>query len=90
MSSLFIAVVDLLSHVQLFATLDCSPPGSSVHRIFWTRILEWVAISSIWDLPDPGVKLESPALAGGLFTPEAPGKLVLSLILAPSTCMGQK
>ena len=26
--------------------MDCSPPGSSVHRIFQARILEWVAISS--------------------------------------------
>ena len=26
--------------------LDCSPPGSSVHGIFQTRIPEWVAISS--------------------------------------------
>ena len=25
---------------------DCSPPGSSVHRISQIRILEWVAISS--------------------------------------------
>ena len=25
--------------------LDCSPPGSSVHAIFQTRIPEWVAIS---------------------------------------------
>ena len=25
---------------------DCSPPGSSVHRVFQTRILEWAAISS--------------------------------------------
>ena len=25
--------------------MDCSPPGSSVHGIFQTRILEWVAIS---------------------------------------------
>ena len=34
---------------QLFLTLcnpmDCSPPGSSVHGIFWARILERVAIS---------------------------------------------
>ena len=36
-----------LSLVQLFATpMDCSPPGSSVHGIFQTRILEWVAIYS--------------------------------------------
>ena len=26
--------------------IDCSPPGSSVHRIFQARILEWVATSS--------------------------------------------
>ena len=25
--------------------MDCSPPGSSVHRIFQARVLEWVAIS---------------------------------------------
>ena len=25
--------------------MDCSPPVSSVHGIFQTRILEWVAIS---------------------------------------------
>ena len=35
--------------VQLCLTLcdpmDCSPPGSSVHGISQTRILEWVAIS---------------------------------------------
>ena len=34
---------------QLWPTLcnpmDCSPPGSSVHRILQARILEWVAIS---------------------------------------------
>ena len=26
--------------------MDCSPPGSSVHRISQARILEWVAIPS--------------------------------------------
>ena len=35
--------------LQLCPTLgnpmDCSPPGSSVHEILQTRILEWVAIS---------------------------------------------
>ena len=41
-----VAVVELLSHVQLFChPRDCSPPGSSVHRIFQARILQWVAIS---------------------------------------------
>ena len=34
-----------LSRVQLFATMDCSPPGSSVHGIFQATVLEWIAIS---------------------------------------------
>jgi len=30
--------------------MDCSPPGSSVHGIFWTRVLEWgaIAFSAYW------------------------------------------
>ena len=42
--------------------IDCSPPGSSVHRILQARILEWVALPSPGDLPDPGVEPTSPAL----------------------------
>ena len=34
------------SHVQLFATMDCSPPCSSVHEILQAGILEWVAMPS--------------------------------------------
>ena len=41
---------ELCVHVQSCLTLynptDCSPSGSSVHGIFQTRILVWVAISS--------------------------------------------
>ena len=44
-------------------SMDCTPPGFSVHRIFQARILE--------DLPAPGIKPVSPALAGGDFTPSA-------------------
>ena len=47
------------------------PPGSSVHGIPQARILEWVAVPSSRDLPDPGIKpqsLISPALGGGFFT----------------------
>ena len=37
----------LLSRVWLFATpMDYSPPGSSVHGILYTRILEWTAMPS--------------------------------------------
>ena len=34
------------SCLTLCDPIDCSPPGSFVHRIFQVRILEWVAISS--------------------------------------------
>ena len=34
-----------LSHVQFFATPDCSLPGSSVHGIFQAIVLEWIAVS---------------------------------------------
>ena len=42
--------------------------------IFMARILEWVAISSSRDLPDPDIELASSALAGGFFTTELPAK----------------
>ena len=51
--------------------MNCSLPGSSVHGIFPARILEWVAMPSSRDLPDPGTEpdsLMSPTLAGVLFT----------------------
>ena len=57
--------------------MDCSPPGSSIHEISQARILEWVAFPSLGVLANPGIKLaspESPALAGGFFSTEPPGK----------------
>ena len=57
--------------------LDCSPPGFSVLGIFQARILEWVAIPTPGDLPDPGIKPtspETPAFAGTFFTTEPLGK----------------
>ena len=41
--------------------MDYSLPGSSVHGILQTRILEWVAFPSR-DLPNPGIKTRFPAL----------------------------
>ena len=68
----------MLKSLQLFSTLcdpmDCSPPGSSVHRILQARILSELPFSSPGDLPDPGIELVSPALAGGFFTTESLGK----------------
>ena len=36
--------VQLVSNSQSCDPMDCSPPGSSVHGISQTRILQWVAI----------------------------------------------
>ena len=36
--------------------MDCSLLGSSVHGIISARILEWIAISSSRELPDPEIK----------------------------------
>ena len=33
--------------------MDCSPPGFSIHGIYQTRILEWVAISYSRESPQP-------------------------------------
>ena len=51
--------------------MDCSPPGSSVHGILQAGILEWIAMPLPGDLPDPGIKFMSLALAGGFFTTSA-------------------
>ena len=63
----------VLSCVWLFATpVDCSLPGSSVHEIFQARILEWIAIPTPEDLPDPEIEPTSPtspALVGGSLPP---------------------
>ena len=34
----------MLSCTQLCDPIDCTLPGSSVHGIFWARIMEWVAM----------------------------------------------
>ena len=57
--------------------MHCSLPGSSATGIFQARTLEWVAIPTPGDLPDPGIKPtspETPAFAGRVFTTEPPGK----------------
>ena len=65
-------------HAQLYPTLwdpmDCSPSGSFVHGIFWARILEQLPFPPPEDLPYPGIKPASLALAGGFLTTEAAGK----------------
>ena len=69
-------------HVQSCLTLghcrDCSPPDSSVHRIFLAGILEWVTISCFRRSTQPRgqtiISCKSPALTGRFFTTEPPGR----------------
>ena len=73
--STFVVVVPSINLCLILCDpMDCSPLGSSVHGILQARILEWVAIPSPQDLPDPGIKTKSPALAGTFFATEPPGK----------------
>ena len=58
-------------------TMDCSPPGSSVHGVPQGTVLDWVAISFFRDLPDQGIEPVSPALSGGFFSTEPPGTPVI-------------
>ena len=51
-----------LSHVRLMSySMNCRPPGSSVHRILQARTLECLPLPSVGNLPDPGIKSSSPA-----------------------------
>ena len=70
--------------------IDCSPPGFSVHGILQARILEWVAISSPEDLPDPGIKPWSPALQADSLLFEIPGKPFLFLFYIMTTRFNMK
>ena len=54
--------------------MDCSLPGPSVHGILQVRILEWIAISFSRGLPDPGIKVGSPALKADSLPTEPPEK----------------
>ena len=53
--------------------------GSSGHGISWGRILEGVALSSLFPggLPEPRIEPTSPSLAGGFFTVEPPGEPIM-------------
>ena len=62
-----------LSHVQLFATpwtVACQAPLS----MGFSGQEYWLPFPSSGDLPNPGIKSTSPALAGGFFTTEPPAK----------------
>ena len=55
--------------------MDYSLPGYSVHGIFQARVLEWVAIPSPGDLPNPGIEPRSPVLQSDSLPVAPPGTL---------------
>ena len=63
------------SCLTLCNAMDCSPPGSFVHRILQARILEWTAVPSSRGSPRPRDRTHisySSCAAGGFFTTELP------------------
>jgi len=48
--------------------MDCSLPGSSVHGILQTRILEWVAVPFSRGSSQPRDQTHASCIAGGFFT----------------------
>ena len=73
----WVSVACILSHSScswLCDCMDCSPPGSSVHGIFQTRILEWVAISSSRASPLRRDQAHVSCFGMQVLTTESPGK----------------
>ena len=71
-----------MSCPTLYNPMDSSPPTSSVHGILQAIILEWVAVPSPGDLPDPGIEPRSPALQADSLPSEPPGKPFIVKITA--------
>ena len=62
----------LISYVRLCDPMDYSPPGSSVHGISQTRILEWVVSSFSRGSSWPRDRIFISCIAGRFFTAEPP------------------
>ena len=73
--TMFVCILNRFSCVQLFATLWTVARQAPLSMEF-SRQQYWSVLPfpSLGDLPEPGIKPVSPALAGGFFTTEAPGK----------------
>ena len=62
------------SCLTLCTPMDSSPTGSCVHGISRQEYVSGLPFPPLGDLPDPGIEPVSPALAGGFFTTEPPGR----------------
>ena len=56
----FLCCLITKSYLTLCDPMNCNPPVSSVHGISQIKVLEWVALPSSGDLPDPGIELVCP------------------------------
>ena len=64
LTTLYCSVIQ--SCLTLSGPMDCSPPRSSVHGIFFSQEYgSGLPFPSTGDLPDPGIEPTSLALAGG-------------------------
>ena len=59
--------------------MDCRLPGSSVHGISQAKTLEWVAMASSRGSSQPRGQTQVSCIAGGFFTTEPPGELLIKL-----------
>ena len=62
------------SYLTLLIPMDYSPPGFSTHEFLRQEYWSGSPFPSPRNLPDPGIDPTSPALAGGFFATESPGK----------------
>ena len=67
--------------LTLCGSLDSHPPGSSVHGISQTRMLEWVPFPSPGDLPSPGIEPKFPALKADSLPSEPPENTLIKFKL---------
>ena len=75
-SSWYVCVSVVQSCLTLFLTpwTVCSLPRSSVHGVFQTRILDWVAFPFSKGSSQPGINSRSPTLQADSLPAEQPGK----------------
>ena len=68
------AVLVAQSCPTLYNSMDCSPPGSSVHGILQARYWSGLPFPFPGDLPNPRIELRSPALQADSLPSEPLGK----------------
>ena len=76
--------------IDLCSDPQSSPENGVLQQEYWSGL----PFPPPGHLPDPGIKPTSPALAGGLFTAESPGKPLVSMsvaafLLCPHTVLPQ-